>query len=410
MSWFVIAFLLAFVAVYFLQRKRWRMVVEKELSYHFEFSTDEVFSGEYLYLDQVVVNNSDRTISFLKMETLLPEGLKVVLTAEDEKGRDETVQSVQSVFLLPPHGQVSRRWRIVAETRGLYTAQTVQMHVISHDAIGMSTYSMRMQPEASPKDHLTVLPVAAEWLTQMALSPSFTGERTTPKGLVQDPMSICGVREYEPFDPLNTVDWKQTARLGRMMVKKMEVQQNDSYHIVLNMQSVIIEPDFPEISAPAYVEDCISLCASLLDSAIRRNIPVRLMANTEPSELLGGSRVHDGRLGCHIFASEQFSDKSSVIEAYRILAKLPMKLSLPTERLLTDIIENPYLYAQGGNIVFVTPFVDQRMVNFHRVMTEQGVNVIFYIMTSYQNALNMPPEVEAYFRHSQWRGGVGYAS
>lgn len=410
MSWFVIAFLLAFVPVYFVQKKRWKEVMEKELSYRFEFSTDEVFTGEYLYLDQVISNNSDHSISFLKMETLLPEGLKVVLAAEGERDRDETVQSVQSVFILPPHGQVSRRWRIVAEKRGLYTARTVQMHVISHDAIGMSTYSMRMQPEVSARDHLTVLPVAAEWLTQMALSPSFAGERTTAKGLVQDPMSVCGVREYEPFDPLNTVDWKQTARLGRMMVKKTEVQQNDSYHIVLNMQSVIIEPDFPDISAPAYAEDCISLCASLLDSAIRRNIPVRLMANTEPSELLGGGCVHDGRLGCHIFASEQFADKSSVIEAYRILAKLPMKLSLPTERLLEDIMENPHLYAQGGNIVFVTAFVDQRMVNFHHAMAEQGVNVIFYIMTSYQNALTLPPEMEAYFRYSRWKGGVGYAS
>ena len=73
-------------------------------------------------------------------------------------------------------------------------------------------------------------------------------------------------------------------------------------------------------------------------------------------------------------------------------------------------MEHPYLYSQGGSIVFVTPFVDQRMVNFHRAMAEQGVNVIFYILTSYQNALNMPPEVEAYFRHSQWKGGVGYAS
>ena len=410
MSWFVVAFLLAFSAVYFLQKKRWHKVVESDLSYRFEFSTDEVFAGGYLYLDQVVSNNGDRTISFLKMETLLPQGLKVLLAAEDEKGRDEIVQSVQSVFLLPPHGQVARRWRIVAETRGHYTAQSVQVHVISHDVMGMSTFSTRMQAEVSAKDHLTVLPVASEWLSQMALAPSFAGERTTSKGLVQDPMSVCGVREYEPFDPLNTVDWKQTARLGRMMVKKLEVQQNDNYHIVLNMQSVIIEPEFPEISAPAYTEDCISLCASLLDSAIRSNIPVRLMANTAPSELLGGGRVHDGALGCHIFASEQFSDKSSVIEAYRILAKLPLKLSLPTERLLEDIMENPYLYARGGNIVFVTPFLDQRMVNFHRAMADQGVNVIFYVMTSYQNALSLPPEVEAYFRHSQWKGGVGYAS
>ena len=75
MSWFVIAFLLAFAAAYFLRRKQWRTAMEKNLTYSFEFSTDEVFVGEFLYLDQVVANNGDRPISFLKMETLLPPGL-----------------------------------------------------------------------------------------------------------------------------------------------------------------------------------------------------------------------------------------------------------------------------------------------------------------------------------------------
>lgn len=410
MSWFVIAFLLAFTAVYFLERKKWRTVLEKNLTYSFEFSTDEVFVGEYLYLDQVVGNNSNRPISFLKMETLLPPGLKVVLVSEEDKGKDELVQSVQSVLNLPPHGQVSRRWRIVTETRGLYTAQTIQMHVISHDAIGMDTYSMRMEPTKSIKDHLTVLPVAAEWLTQMALAPSYTGERNTAKGLVQDTLSICGVREYQSTDPLNMVDWKQTARVGEMMIRITDIQQNDSYHIVLNMQSIIIEPNFPEISTPAYIEGCISLCASLLDSAIRRNIPVRLIANVEPDETLGSCCVHEGNLGKHIFSSVQFTDKSSVTDAYRVLAKLPMQLSLPTERLLQDILENPFLYARDGHIVFVTSFVDQRMVNFHHAMAEQGVKVIFYVLTSYQNAPQLPCQVEAYFRYTQWTGGVGYAS
>ena len=260
MSWFVIAFLLAFTAAYFLQKKKWRTVMEKNLTYSFEFSTDEVFVGEFLYLDQVVANNGDRPISYLKMETLLPPGLKVVLASEEAKGKDELVQSVQSVFILPPHGQVSRRWRIVTETRGHYTAQTVQMHVISHDAIGMATYSMRMEPTVSVKDHLTVLPVAAEWITQMALAPSYTGERNTTKGLVQDPLSICGFREYQPTDPLNMVDWKQTARMGEMMVRMTDIQQNDSYHIVLNMQSIIIEPITPK-SAPPPTSRIASPCA-----------------------------------------------------------------------------------------------------------------------------------------------------
>ena len=115
-------------------------------------------------------------------------------------------------------------------------------------------------------------------------------------------------------------------------------------------------------------------------------------------------------MGQHIFASEQFTDKSSVLEAYRVLAKLPMTLSLPTERLLQDMMEHPFLYARDGHIVFVTSFVDQRMVNFHHAMAELGVKVIFYVLTSYQNAPELPSQVEAYFRYTTWTGGVGYAS
>ena len=68
---------------------------------------------------------------------------------------------------------------------------------------------------------------------------------------------------------LNTVDWKQSAKLGRMVVRKTEAIQNDRYNIVLNMQSTLIEPDPQTLSSPHYIEECITICTSLLDSAVR---------------------------------------------------------------------------------------------------------------------------------------------
>ncbi len=407
--WLVIFFIPAFFISYVIMRELWKRQINDALTYHFEFTAEEVFAGEYLYLDQLVINNTDKTIPYIKTETLLPQGLKVVLT-DSETQTEELLQSVQSVFSLPPRSQVSRRWRLVTETRGTYTAQSVQVIIVSHDATGTASHSRQLHPEPSLRGTLTVLPAPAEWLTQMALAPSYTGERTTPQGLIFDPMTVCGIREYQTYDALNTVDWKQSARLGRMMVRKTEVQQNDSYNLVLNMQSIIVEPRSGDISAPAYIEDCISLCASLLDSAVRRNIPVRLMANTPPGEHLPGCSMHEGTIGSQIFQSEEFSTKNSLMDAYRILAKIPMVMSVPFERLLDDMTDHPERYARGGHIVMVSAFLNQRMVNFHRVMKEREINVIFYVVTAYQNALDIPPDVEAYFRISQWVGGVGYAS
>lgn len=407
MTWLVLLFIAAFAILYYTERRRLRTFMERALEYHFEFSTEEVFEGELLYLDQVVVNTTDQTIPFLKTETLLPPGLKIVLGREE--GSDTLAQSVQSVFLLKPHSSVSRRWRIRTETRGLYTAAQVQMHAITNDALGQEANTRRLCPVPSAHDRVLVLPCAREWLTHMALSPTFLGEQTVPRGLIRDPMVICGIRDWESRDPLNTVDWKQTARLGRMVVREQEYQQNDSYNIVLNMQSVLIEPNPPTISAPHYIEDCISVCASLLDSAVRRDIPVSLIANTDPEGLPGG-RLRDDTVGERLYCSEEFRRADQIMQALRALALLPMTMSVPVERMLDDIVRNPHSYARGGHILLVTTYLNERMLSFHRALHEEGIRVIFYIVGSGLNASIIPSDVEAYYKVSEWKGGSWYAS
>ena len=129
MRWIALLFFLAFGGAYLLNRRRGKKRLEQSLEYRFAFSTDEVFHGEYLYLDQVVVNTSEHTVPFLKLETLMPEGLKIVLNPSTEAGKKTgAVHSAESVWMLPPHSQVSRRWRILAEKRGIYPAERVEMH------------------------------------------------------------------------------------------------------------------------------------------------------------------------------------------------------------------------------------------------------------------------------------------
>lgn len=406
MSWLILAFAGCFLVAYFFSARIFRKRMETGLQCHCEFSSDEVFAGEFLYLDQIVINTTDRTIPFLKMETLLPEGLKIVLDESEKK--DEEVNSTESMWVLKAHCQVRRRWRIVAKKRGVYTTQQIQMHVVSLDILGLRSYSERLIPEVGSHSQVTVLPFGSEWITQIALSPSFSGERTVPHGLIHDPMTVCGIRVYENYDPLNTVDWKQTARLGYMVVRQTEVRQNDSFNLVLNMQSTLIEPRPPELSAPHYIEDCISICASLIDSAIRRNLPIRLFANTLPDGL-PGSALRDDEIGSQIFCSEEFESGNHTLETYRMLAQIPLHMTIPIERMMDDILANPQLYVRGGNLVMVTTFLDRRMLDFHGMMKKMGINVIFFVITSYQNAMVIPSDVDVYFKPSKKVGGTGYA-
>lgn len=412
MHWIAMIFAAGVVLACVAIRREVKKTTGKALKYHFEFSTDEVFEQEYLYLIQEITNDSDRSLAFLKTETLMPEGLRIVLV-EDGKlysGNDTECQSVQSVFQLPAGCTVRRKWRVLAQKRGVYRADQVQMLAIYNDPLGMMSTSHQLKAEVGGHAQVVVLPRVKEWITHMALSPTYAGERILPRGLIHDPMSFCGVRDYEPRDPLNTVDWKQSARLGRTVVRETEYQYNDSYNIVLNMQSMLIEPNPPEIATPPYVEDCISVCASLLDSAVRRDIPVALIANVPTVEQYGHPLSEEDETGKQIFCSEEYRRQAQVIRAYRMLAALPMKMTVTIETLLDDMIARPHLYARGGNIVLVTSFLNERMIGFHKAMSERGVQVIFFVATTNNNAIKIPSDVPVYFRVTEWIGGVGHAS
>ncbi len=412
MHWIALLLAIAVTITCLEMRRKMKKETKQALHYHFEFSTDEVFEGEYLYLIQQITNESDEAISFLKTETLMPEGLKIVLVEDGElySGNDTECFSVQSVFTMQPHSTVRRKWRVLASRRGVYTAQTVQMIAIYNDPLGMMATSYRLEPESAGHGHLVVLPRVKEWITHMALSPTYAGDRILSRGLIHDPMAFCGVRDYEMRDPLNTIDWKQSARLGRTVVRETEYQYNDSYNIVLNMQSAIIENNPPEISTPQYIEDCISVCASLLDSAVRRDIPVALIANVPTVEQYGHPLSEEDETGKQIFCSEEYRRQAQVIRAYRMLAALPMQMTIPVEHLLDDMIARPHMYARGGNIVLVTSFLNDRMIGFHKAMQERGIQVIFFVATTNNNAIEIPSDVPVYFRVTQWVGGVGHAS
>ncbi len=423
-TWFAILFVLAYGVCYLRTRRKAAEKLKASLSYRLSFNTDEVFRGEYLYIDQVIENTTDRTIPFLKIETLLPEGLSIVLveTAEDRAAeqtgrtrkshRSTTVHSAESLWSLAPHSRITRRWRVLAEKRGRYMASDIQVLVISNDALGMGAYSI--SPTLTPGNGNTVLvlPQAAEWLAGMAPTDALSGSGTVPHGLIHDPMTVAGVRPYDPHDPLNMIDWKQSAHVGSLMVRKTEAVENDAFNIVLNMQSKLEEPRPSDLASPWHVEEAITVCASLLDSAVRRNIPVRLISNTPPAPLIergvSGGPLREDEVGSQIFCSEEFHGGEATMEAYRMLADLPLERSVPAEGLSDDIIANPEYYIRGGNVLFVTAYLDARMVAAYDRLRERGVRVIFYVITTDHHAKTLPDEGDIYFKPTGSKGGTGY--
>lgn len=353
------------------------------IDYSVKIDRVERLASENFTFSQTVTNRRGKPIACLKLEMRLPDGLYFLLP--DGRGGEYESAQVESVFCLPAGATVTRTWFAVCRNRGNYAFGDALF--LRADPLGTVTVSKRVTPEDGYV-HLRVLPRPEKRLERLALTEVFSGCYQTVVGTTPDLTLIRGVREYTSRDPFNRIHFKASAKLGRLVVRECEQLQNDVYNIILNMQSRIMEPHGgTEITRPDHIEDCISVCASLLDSAAAVNSPVCLLANIPTEE--------EGEL----FRSAEFQGQDDLLSAYRMLAELPMQMSMPAEEMLDKIIEEHWLYERGGHVVMVSAYVDDRMIHFAEAMRERGVRVIFFITTSYQNTANIPDRTEIYIRY-----------
>ena len=106
----------------------------------------------------------------------------------------------------------------------------------------------------------------------------------------------------------------------------------------------------------------------------------------------------DDEIGSKIFVSPEFKGKLNMITALRFLGQMELMISTPIEKMLDHILEHPYAYTSGGNMVFVSSFLSERMINFAYALRKVGVNVIFYITSASINASIIPDDIEVHFK------------
>jgi len=188
-----------------------------------------------------------------------------------------------------------------------------------------------------------------------------------------------------------------TASHGKLMVNIEEYTQQHLFNIVLNMQSRSRENHIHVPSSPEYIELCITVAASILDKISSDNVSVRIFANTPP-ESVEMEPLSDDEIGSQVLVTQPSRGKQDVIAALRLLAALKMEISCPFEKMLDHIAASPEYYANAGNLVVISSYLDERMINFHQAMRLQGINVMFYITTINQNTLSIPDDIEVFYK------------
>lgn len=396
-----IAVILSAVIVLLFQSRIYKKHAYDKLEYKVSVSANEVFEGEEIYIYEEITNKKLLPLPFLKVDTELPDGLSFRIVERDSKTgelKEAFPGIIHSIFVLRGNQIIKRRWRVKCGIRGTYHLGSVTM--IADDIFGTYQNAKVIEPDKSSKAVVTVLPKAIDLSSEFTSSKFTNGEFIVENSLLSDPLLKAGIREYANGDPMNRINWKQTAVHDKLMVNIEEFTNRHQFNIIMNMQSRDIEKTIPgPPSSRAPVELCLTVAASILDKVSCENVPVRIISNTPPENIFCDKEKNaEGDVLSKLFVSPAFKGKNNMLDALRILAQLELMISTPIEKMMDCIIESPHAFTSGGNIVFISSYLSERMINFCYSLRQAGVNCIFYITSASINAAIIPDDIEVHFK------------
>ena len=275
----IIGVLLIAGIVYFLQGKYFREHWQRGLKVALYFQEKAVRAGGKCYLREEVMNGKRMPLPALQVKFQADSSFRF----QEEKNAVTTDYYYrQDLFSVGGRQKVTRKLEFVAGKRGYY--QIPQLDVLVKDFLLQSQYSMRMENETA----LYVYPAKCDTSAFELFYRQIMGEFLARRCMEEDPFAFRGIREYRPKDSMRRVNWKSSARTGKLLVNMFETTFSQQVCILLDgiPRSVFNRKKLQEAS--------ISIASSVAGRLLADGIPVSFKTNL--TDILTGEviRVESG--------------------------------------------------------------------------------------------------------------------
>ena len=238
---------------------------KRPLLAEFDVDTTLVESGEIATLYYSLHNPNRLPLLFVGFS--LHFGPNVTVCESEEFCRlhvssDYTGTRVGHRFFLPAHSTFSDKVHFSLGKRGLqelgrYTIET-------GDFLGL--YPIIRLDAISKKVICTCERCEAE---ELELLGGEMGEQSVRRFIMDDPTMLLGYREYTGREPMKQISWKQTAKVGRLMVRQNDYTTDRVAVVMVNMDS----------SQRPQLEECLKLVRTVCEELEEKKVPYELMSN-----------------------------------------------------------------------------------------------------------------------------------
>ena len=325
----------------------WNRLALRRIFYERNFSQNRFFYGDDIYLEIVLTNRKPVPLAWIKIEDDLPIGLA---TTDGELRRNLTsgIDSLQIASAAAWYERI--RWKYELQVAGRGEYQVGPARVDSGDPFGF----LRSQLTITKNDGLIVYPKVYP-MEQLGILPARPlGDIRGGIEIFPDPSRPAGIRDYQVGDPLKTVDWKTTARVGKLMVKTFEPS---SYHTVILAVAVDTAEPYWMSESPDDLERVISVAASMAIYIGDMEYSIGLYSNDMP--------LAPGR-------SMTIPPASEPEHLQNVLTSLALTRTFALGRMANELAEHSRKFPYGATIVLCAHLITEEMSETLRDLKRRG--------------------------------------
>jgi uncharacterized protein (DUF58 family) len=286
-----------------------------------------------------IANRHIIPVPWLRLESLIHSGLKFHSQTNLDISDGSMFQNHKSFFSLMPFTQITRRHRLVCARRGCYRLNTASLTL--GDLLGIYKNTLKLSLDVE----LLVYPKPAELDPFSLPSHSWQGDITVRRWIVEDPFMIVGAREYRYGDSLKGVNWKATARSGKLQVHQLDYTADHRLMILLNVEDH--EKMWSQVNDSGLFERGISYAAAIAGQSIDQGMETGLGTN---AYLIDGPKDP--------IYIEPRNGPSHMTFLLETMAKLVVGRSIPFDTLLEQIAATG---TSNLDIIIISAYVSDKM-------------------------------------------------
>ncbi len=224
---------------------------------------------EEFELETVIENHKLLPLMFLRVRELLPLEIDVYGEGHVLENHRLGKELVWSLYLMP-YQRFVRNVNVTLPKRGRYFIHGAYLQ--GGDLLGFSEQEKRF---ASVKE-IVVPPKATDSPGLDKTLGNFMGDVSVNRFILEDPVLTLGFREYTGQEPMRNISWKQTARMGDLMVKNFDYTLDLTVTVVLNCH-------FDGFIVNEALEDIYSMARTVCERLENAGVPYCFITNADTS-------------------------------------------------------------------------------------------------------------------------------